>query len=229
MKSVEAQGYSKEKALETTGLDVSLDRFKNATQAWKKQGSPLGTKQMNAFMAAYIKEKKAVGAYIVVESASDDTRVRPYSVINETTIGKRKTATVYQVKPAELVVKYNTEVRTVTDKETGETKEVEVQVPYHKEIIKVEVENKETGEVETKEKEVDIPNVKVISVGAVEAKAEKKDKALKLMKGLIEKNKCDYVIEIVKEVAEGQKYAGYGQYTPSKSAKLGKFIFFVQE
>ena len=41
--------------------------------------------------------------------------------------------------------------------------------------------------------------------------------------------KKDYVIEIVKEVTEGQKYAGYGQYTPSKSAKLGKFMFFVQE
>jgi hypothetical protein len=49
------------------------------------------------------------------------------------------------------------------------------------------------------------------------------------MKDLIEANKKDYVIEIVKEITDGQKYAGYGQYTPSKSAKLGKFIFYVQE
>ena len=49
------------------------------------------------------------------------------------------------------------------------------------------------------------------------------------MKELIEENKKDYVVEIVKEVTAGQKYAGYGQYTPSKSAKLGKFMFFVTE
>ena len=49
------------------------------------------------------------------------------------------------------------------------------------------------------------------------------------MKELIEANNKDYVVEIVKEVTEGQKYAGYGKYTPSKSAKLGKFMFFVRE
>jgi len=76
---------------------------------------------------------------------------------------------------------------------------------------------------------IEIPVVDVISVGAVEGRAPKKDAALKLMKELIEKNKCDYVVEIVKEITDGQKYAGYGQYTPSKSAKLGKFVFFVQE
>ena len=31
MKTVEAQGYSKEKALEATGLDVQLEMLKNAT------------------------------------------------------------------------------------------------------------------------------------------------------------------------------------------------------
>jgi len=192
MKSVEAQGYSKEKALETSGLDVELERLKNATLAWKKAGSPVNTKALNAFMAAYIKDKKAVGAYVVIEAASDDTRLRPYSVINETTKGKRKATTTYQIKGAELKVKHTTAVN-----EAGET--------------------------------IEIPIVEVLSVGAVEARAPKKDAALKLMKELIEKNKCDYVVEIVKEITDGQKYAGYGQYTPSKSAKLGKFVFFVQE
>jgi len=234
MKSVEAQGYSKEKALETTGLDVELDRLKNATLAWKKAGSPVGTKAINTFMEKYIKEKKAVGAYVVIEAAADDTRLRPYNVINETTIGKRKSTTTYQIKEAELVVKFHTETKTVVDKETGEEKVVEFQSPYKKEVIEVEVdvldeEGVKTGEKVTKFKEVEIPQVKVLSKGAVEATAEKKDQALKLMKDLIEANKKDYVIEIVKEITDGQKYAGYGQYTPSKSAKLGKFIFFVQE
>jgi hypothetical protein len=192
MKTVEAQGYNKEKALESTGLDVQLDMLKNATQAWKKAGSPMNTKDLNRFMAEYIKRNKLVGAYLVVEASSDDTRLRPYSVINETTKGKRKTTTTYQIKEAELKVKFTTMI-------TDENEEIAV------------------------------PVVDVVAVGAVEARADKKDTALKIMKELIEVNKKDYVVEIVKEVTEGQKYAGYGQYTPSKSAKLGKFLFFVQE
>ena len=233
MKTVEAQGYNKEKALEASGLDVQLEMLKNATQAWKKGGSPMNTKELNRFMAEYIKRNKLVGAYLVVEPSSDDTRLRPYSVINETTIGKRKSITVYQIKEAELAVKFHTETKIVTDKD-GVEKEVEFQSPYKTATIEVEVDvldenGEKTGEKTTKTKEVEIPQVKVISTGAVEARADKKDTALKIMKELIEENKKDYVIEIVKEVTDGQKYAGYGQYTPSKSAKLGKFMFFVQE
>ena len=192
MRTVEAQGYSKEKALEATGLDVQLEMLKNATQAWKKAGSPMNTKELNRFMAEYIKKNKLVGAYLVIEPSADDTRLRPYSVINETTTGKRKTTTTYQIKEADLKVKYSTVIN-------------------------------EAGEA------VEVPSVEVIGVGAVEARADKKDLALRLMKELIEENHKDYVVEIVKEVTEGQKYAGYGQYTPSRSAKLGKFLFFVQE
>jgi hypothetical protein len=192
MKTVEAQGYNKEKALESTGLDVQLEMLKNATQAWKKAGSPMNAKDLNRFMADYIKRNKLVGAYLVIEPSSDDTRLRPYSVINETTKGKRKTTTTYQIKEAELKVKF-------------------------------------TKMITEENEEIEVPVVDVISVGAVEARADKKDAALKLMKDLIEVNKKDYVVEIVKEVTEGQKYAGYGQYTPSKSAKLGKFLFFVQD
>ena len=192
MKTIEAQGYSKEKALEATGLDVELEMMKNATLAWKKVGSPMNSKELNKFMAEYIKKNKCIGAYLVIEPSADDTRLRPYSVINEATKGKRKTTTTYQIKEAEMKVR----IKNVINEE-GETEEV--------------------------------PEVSVLSVGAVEGRAEKKDAAFKLMKELIEANKKDYVVEIVKEVTEGQRYAGYGQYTPSKSAKLGKFVFFVNE
>ena len=226
----ESQGYSKDKALEAAGLDVELERLKNATLAWKKAGSPLNQKAMTTFMASYIKDKKAYGAYIVVDPASDDTRLRPYTVINETTIGKRKSTTTYQIKEAELAVKLHTEKKMViANKETGEEKEVEFLTPYVKQTVTVTSIDKETKEETTKTKEVDVPQVKVISTGAVEGRASKKDEALKIMKELIEANKKDYVIEIVKEITDGQKYAGYGQYTPSKSAKQGKFIFFVNE
>lgn len=229
MNSIEVQGYSKQKAYEATGLDVELEMFKNATVAWKKAGSPVGDKALKNFAANYLKEKKARGAYVVVEAASDDTRIRPYEVINEVTQGKRKTTTFYQIKEADFAVKYVKGTKTVTDKETGEEKVVETLVPYHTETITVEVVNKETGEKEKVQKEVDVPNVTMVSTGVVAGKAERKDTALKLMKELIETTKKNYVIEIVKEVTDGQKYAAYGVYTPSKSAKLGKFIFFTQD
>lgn len=229
MKLVEAQGYSKEKAFKETSLDVELDRLKNATQAWKKAGSPLNTKALNAFMSNYIKSKKAVGAYLVIEPAADDTRVRPYTIINEVTTGKRKSKTVYQIKEAELKVKLTKELKEVTNKETGEPETVEVMTPYTRKTISVEVVDKETKEVSIVEKEVEVPNVTVVSVGAVEGKSERKDSAFKIMKELMQENKKDYVVEIVKEITTGQKYAGYGQYTPSKSAKMGKFMFFVEE
>jgi hypothetical protein len=191
MKILEAQGFSKQKALETTGLDVELDRMKNATQAWKKAGAPMGTKALNEFFTKYIKEKKAVGAYVVVDPSSDDTRTRPYKVINEVTQGKRKSKTFYQIKEAEMKVKTSTSID-----EDG-----------------AEVENY---------------SVDVLSSGAVEGRADRKEAALKLMKTLIETNKKPYVIEIVKEVVEGQKFAAYGLYTPSKSAKMGKFLFCAE-
>lgn len=192
MKVVEAQGYSKQKALVATGLDVELDDLKNATQLWKKKGAPINSRDLNKFMTEYIKDNKVIGAYVVVESSSDDSRLRPYSVINEATHGKRKTRTTYQIKEGTFKVKTSK----VLNEEGVET-----------EVVKVDV----------------------LELGATEAKAEKKDVAIKKMKELIEANKKDYVIEIAKEVTEGQRYAAYGQYTPSKSAKMGKFIFFVRE
>jgi len=233
MKTVEAVGYSKTKAFETTNLGVDLGMLKNASLAWKKAGSPINTRELNKFMENYIKDKKAVGAYIVIEAAADDTRLRPYNVINEVTNGKRKSTTTYQIKEADFVVKYTKATKIVVNKETGEEKVVDILTPYHKETITVtsKTKDEETGEVLEieKEKEIDVTDVTIHNVGSVEGKANRKDTAFKLMKELIEENKKDYVVEIVKEVTDGQKYAGYGVYTPSKSAKEGKFMFFVSE
>lgn len=225
----EAQGYTREAALEKTGLEVSLDRLKNATLAWKKAGSPINSKALKEFMAKYVKDKKVIGAYIVIDGSSSDTRKRPYTVINEVTHGKRKTALTYQVKEAVVDVKFHPETKVVKNEETGEEKVVEFMSPYKSVEVTVEVVDKETKEKSLVNKVVQVPDVKVQSVGAVETKHAKKEDAFAAMRELIEANKKDYLVEIVKEVSEGQKYAGYGLYTPSKSAKMGKFMFFVQD
>ena len=195
MRIVEAQGYSKEKAFIETELDANLDKFRNATISWKKAGAPISGKKLEEFLTAYMKEKKAVGVYLVVTPSSDDTRLRPYTVINEATKGKRKATTTYQIKEADL------KVRTKMVKDTDE----------------------DGNEIEVEEVTVAVSNT-----GAVEGRATKKDAAVKLMKELIKENRKDYVIEIVKEITEGQKYASYGVYTPSSSAERGQFIFAVE-
>ena len=195
MRIVEAQGYSTEKAFIESGLDANLDKFRNATISWKKAGAPISGKKLEEFLAAYFKEKKAVGIVLSVTPASDDTRLRPYTVINEATKGKRKTTTTYQIKEADLKVK----TKMVAGKD------------------------EEGNDVEVEEVKVTVSNT-----GAVEGRAPKKDAAVKLMKELIKQNRKDYVIEIVKEVTEGQKYASYGVYTPSKAAEKGQFIFATE-
>ena len=195
MRIVEAQGYSKEKAFIETELDANLDKFRNATISWKKAGAPISGKKLEEFLTAYMKEKKAVGIYLVVTPSSDDTRLRPYTVINEATKGKRKATTTYQIKEADL------KVRTKMVKDTDE----------------------DGNEIEVEEVTVAVSNT-----GAVEGRATKKDAAVKLMKELIKENRKDYVIEIVKEITEGQKYASYGVYTPSKTAEKGQFIFAAE-
>ena len=195
MRIVEAQGYSKEKAFIESELDANLDKFRNATISWKKAGAPISGKKLEEFLTAYMKEKKAVGIYLVVTPSSDDTRLRPYTVINEATKGKRKATTTYQIKEADLKVK---------------TKMVAGQ-------------DEDGNEIEVEE-----VNVTVSNTGAVEGRATKKDAAVKLMKELIKENRKDYVIEIVKEITEGQKYASYGVYTPSKTAEKGQFIFAAE-
>lgn len=195
MRIVEAQGYSKEKAFIESELDANLDKFRNATISWKKAGAPISGKKLEEFLTAYMKEKKAVGIYLVVTPSSDDTRLRPYTVINEATKGKRKATTTYQIKEADLKVK--TKMVKGADEDGNEI-------------------------------EVEEVNVTVSNTGAVEGRATKKDAAVKLMKELIKENRKDYVIEIVKEITEGQKYASYGVYTPSKTAEKGQFIFAAE-
>lgn len=188
----ESQGYSKKEAYEAAGMDVEFDLLRNATIAWKKAGSPMGTKELQKFMEGYLKKNKSLGAYLVIDPSSPDTRLRPYNVINEVTKGKRKYTSVYQIKEGKFKVSYK------------------------------EVEN-EDGELV---KEVE--KVVVEETGVVVGRADKKQDALNLMKDLIELNKRPYIMETVKEVSEGQRYAAYGEYVPSKSAKVGKFVFFTQ-
>jgi hypothetical protein len=186
----EANGYSREEAYATTGFSADFEMLKNATQAWKKVGSPIDKKKLTQFLTDYATKQKLLGAYIVVDPSSTDTRERPYTIVNEVTDGKRKFKRCYAVVEAELKV-----TSSVTTDEAGEEKKTHT--------------------------------VKVINTGAVMGKADKKDEAFQIMRDLIRDTKKNFVVKIQEEVVEGKEYAGYGVYTPAKSAKSGKFIFGV--
>lgn len=125
MKIVEAEGYSKEKALKETEIELDIDMFRNATNSWRKAGSPTSDKALKEFLNSYFKKEKVPGILIAVTPASDDTRQRPYTIVNEVTTGKRKATSVYQVKEAVLKSK----TKEVTNEETGESeKEITVDV-----------------------------------------------------------------------------------------------------
>lgn len=89
--TVEVKGFTKKEALETAPFQILRD----ATQAWKKAGSPIEAKALKEFCAAYLEKwtkfASNVGCSITKEAGSADTRERPYTVTDiKNTKGKRK-------------------------------------------------------------------------------------------------------------------------------------------
>lgn len=115
MRFAEVKAYSKEKAIEAAGFDIDADLFGNATLAWKKANAPTDPRKVKEFAEAYMKDKKKVGIIINVTPASEDTRERPYTVVNEPAEGRRKFLLTYNVVEAELKSKV-----TVSKDENGE-------------------------------------------------------------------------------------------------------------
>lgn len=230
-----ATGFDKVSALNSTSLNVDIKSLKNATTAWKKEGSPLQGKELTAFVNAYITKHKCKGIYLAVSDASKDTRKHPYTVLSNVTVGKTAYTTEYQVKEAVLEIGSRVEQVEILDKETkeptGEFRDKTVHftrkmVSY--EVAEVDADGKKTGEVIVKEKEIKVPMVKVREVGAVVGEATKKAEAEKLMKKLITDNKRSYVVEKVKVSSDADKnYTSFGVYTPSANAEEGNFMFFV--
>lgn len=104
-KKVEVNAYTKDEAIEKAPFQI----IKDATQAWKAAGKPLMGTALNEFLAAKLqKETKfasGIGCIITIDSGTEDTRERPYSVKDiKNEQGKRKFGMSFLV----------------TNKETGE-------------------------------------------------------------------------------------------------------------
>jgi hypothetical protein len=101
LRIVTSKGNTKEQAIANSGLSDILDVKFDATQAWKKEGTPDGaTTYFKAFAEDYAKKKvkgiEGIGFTVTVEPGVADSRERPYKVTNHPTDAARKYTTFYE-------------------------------------------------------------------------------------------------------------------------------------
>jgi hypothetical protein len=101
----ECQGYTKEEAFASLKFNPNSPLIKgaNATQAWNLAGKPtVGTTRFKQFVVEQLADKTkfapGYGIHIVMDSNIEDKRKRPYSVINNKTIGTREWKFKYQIR-----------------------------------------------------------------------------------------------------------------------------------
>ena len=101
----ECQGYTKEEAFAGLRFDPNSPLIKgaNATQAWNLAGRPMvGTTKFKQFVVEQLADKTkfepGYGIHIVMDSSVEDKRKRPYTVINNKTIGTREWKFKYQIR-----------------------------------------------------------------------------------------------------------------------------------
>lgn len=101
----ECQGYTKDEAFASLKFNPNSPLIKgaNATQAWNLAGRPMvGTTKFKQFVVEQLADKtkfaSGYGIHIVMDSNVEDKRKRPYSVINNKTIGTREWKFKYQIR-----------------------------------------------------------------------------------------------------------------------------------
>lgn len=97
MKTVNVKAYSKNDAQKV----VPFTLVKNATQMWKKIGSPVTGPELKEFVTEYLrkhtKNVPGAGCYIVLDAAVSDSRENPYKILNIPTTCKRKMKKIYEL------------------------------------------------------------------------------------------------------------------------------------
>lgn len=111
LKIIECHGYSREEAFKDLKFDPACAaiRGNNATQAWVKYGKPIpGTAAFNRFVSQQLMEKTkcvpGLGLHIVLEQPIQDTRKRPYTLINMINKGKRNWVLKYQIRQDDIFI-----------------------------------------------------------------------------------------------------------------------------
>ena len=113
IKIKECTGYTKEEAFAGLRFDPNNPLIKgaNATQAWVQAGKPtINTNAFKHFVAQQLadktKYKPGYGIHIVIEPNTEDKRKRPYTIINNKTVGTREWKFMYQIREDILDISY---------------------------------------------------------------------------------------------------------------------------
>lgn len=198
LKIVECKGFSKEEAFANLGFDPNSPVIAgaNATQAWKKAGSPIpGTVDFTRFVTQQLNEKTknepGFGIHIVLDPPLKDIRVRPYTIINNKATSTRKWKFMYWIR--EDVLSFNT-IETPSYDDYGE------------EIGKQAIED-----------------ISVAQPGPIVEMCSSKAEALDRVKELTTATHKSYSLLAVK-VPDVAPISAYCVYTPSSNAKEGTFI-----
>lgn len=106
----ECQGYTKEEAFAGLRFDPNSPLIKgaNATQAWNLAGRPtIGTTKFKQFIVEQLADKTkfepGYGIHIVMDASVEDKRKRPYTVLNNKTIGTREWKFKYQIREDSII------------------------------------------------------------------------------------------------------------------------------
>lgn len=200
-RTLEVTGNTKEEALESAPFNVPIDRWVNATQAFKnwreKQTGAITDAAIKEFKLNYLATKKISAAYIVKEAAVKDSRKRPYKIEDIKREGATKTGKVFQL------------IEEGTGRVLAETK-----------VKMVPQVDKEGNKITDEEGNV---RMKV----AAETKAAAKELAKKL---IIEDGfRGKGFARITKQVVDGEDKVFTFEYAPSSSAQPGVYDVFGYE
>lgn len=135
LKIQECRGYTKQEAF--AGLDYEpnspLIKGCNATQAWINYGKPYpGHRDFKVFAIQQLSEKTksqpGYGLYITLDSAVEDVRKRPYTVINNKTTTTREWQIMYLIREDELSISNLTSTDLDDFGEEVDTSEIDISV-----------------------------------------------------------------------------------------------------
>lgn len=102
MKKFEIKAYSLEEAKEKA-VEMGLTVVRNVTQSWKNAKSPIADKDFKIFAVDMLEknrlsEAEGIGMIVCMIPGSQDTRQRPYTVVNNVVEGKKQVSRVFEVR-----------------------------------------------------------------------------------------------------------------------------------
>ena len=198
LRQIKITEYNKEDAFKESGISpIYFKSMKNATRAYRAQGCPQGD-DIEKFAIKYLEKNRVFCCYIVLSSCRSNTRISPFEIIKNPTIGKRKYETYYRIIPT---------TNEIHHLQNGDMKFRKIE---EENIPDIAFNQDGTPLDPFKSKRNAIKEMKKLIT------KNHRDYSIEVYKAPLD----PYVAN--------QSIVAFGKYTPSKAAKMGTFMFFFQ-